>query len=177
MTILTIDLDTLTGPEAYTDSSTITTVAKNILWQVAGVSYAGQFQSSGVEDALGDYLNSKTEARDVPMRAQIRNYARELLAAGVAAPGGKMIAADQFNIDNLTTYSNISAANIANSALRAVDGTRWPINTAVRATALLAAINARITAVNNVRDAAVTAFNALTPQQKRAFQFSTITWP
>jgi hypothetical protein len=155
VTILNIDLDTITGPVTYTDSSTITDVVRHIIWQVAGVSYAAQFKSTSVEDALGDYLNTKTESRDIPMRKQINNHATGLLAAGVSAPGGKMIAADQFNVDNLTTYSNISAQNIANSALRAVDGTRWPINTAARATALLAAINARIAAVNGVRYAAV----------------------
>jgi hypothetical protein len=113
------------------------------------------------------------------MVRQIRLHAAGLLAAGVAAAGGKLVACTQAHVDNLTMAAALTGAQIQAGpmTLAAVDGTRWLVNTPARATTLRTAMVDRIAAVNAARDTAITAFQALTPEQKRAFEFATIVWP
>lgn len=177
MPTYTINTDTLTALKPYTAQSTVQDVLENTIFQVAGISYAQQFGSTDLNDALDDYLQSQREGREVGMGKQIRTHAAGLLAAGVAAPGGKLIACTQAAVDTLTACAALTAAQIGGITLAAVDGTRWPVNTPARATTLRNAITARIAAINGVRDAAIAAFAALTAQEKRDFQFSSITWP
>jgi hypothetical protein len=177
MPTLTINTDTITGPLPYNGQSTIETVVLNTLWAVIGDSYAKQFNSTDFNDAAADYLAAVLEGRGVGMAKQIRTHAAGLLAAGVAAPGGKLVACSQAHVDNLATAAALTAAQIGALSLAAVDGTRWPVNTPARATTLRNAMTARITAVNGARDAAITAFQALTAEEKRAFQFGSIVWP
>lgn len=139
--------------------------------------YRLTYNSTDLNDAIADFLAATTEGRTTPMVKQIRVHAAGLLAAGVAAPGGKLVAANQAHVDNLTAAAGITAGQIGGLTLSAVDGTRWPINTPARANTLLTAMTARIAAVNGVRDTAITAYQALTAQQKKDFQFSTIVWP
>lgn len=175
MPTYSINTDTLTL-QPYTGSSTVQTVVENTIFAVAS-SYLAQFGSTDINDALGDYLASVQEGRAIGMVKQIRTHAAGLLAAGVAAPGGKLVAANQANVDTLTVAAALTAGQIGVLSLPAVDGTRWPINTPARATTVLTAVNARIAAVNGVRDASITSFQALTAQQKKDFQFSSIVWP
>lgn len=173
----TINTDALTALQSYTGASTVQTVLENIVFTVAS-DYRRQFESVDINDALGDYLASVQEGRSVGMVKQIRVYAAELLAAGVTVAGGKSVAANAANVDTLTVAAALTAAQIGALSLPAVDGTRWQINTPARATTALASINSRISAVNGVRDSAIASFQALTTaQQKRDFQFSSITWP
>lgn len=171
----TINTDTL-GPVTLGATSTIQNVVEAIVW-IVGNSYQQQFASTDLNDALGDYLASMQEGRAIGMLRQIRTHAANLLAAGVAVPGGKLVAANQDNVDTLTVAAALTAGQIGALSLPAVDGTRWKINTPARATTALTAANARMTAVNGVRDSAITNFQALTAQQKRDFQFSSINWP
>ena len=172
-----INTDTLIALQPYTGASTVQTVLENTLFQVIGISYAQQFGSTDFFDAAGDYLAAVVENRAVPMKRQIQNHAAGLLDAGVTAPGGKQVTANQVSIDTLTVAATLTAAQMGPLSMRAVDGTRWPINTPARATTVLNAINARVSAVNGARDTAVANFQALTLQQKRDFQFSSIVWP
>ena len=171
----TINTDTLAA-QPYTGSSTVQTVVENTIFAVAS-SYAQQFNSTDINDALGDYLASVQEGRDVGMVKQIKLHAAGLLAAGIVAPGGKLVAANQANLDTVTVASALTGAQIGVLSLPAVDGTRWPINTAARATTVRTAITGRIAAVNGARDTAITDFQALTQQQKKDFMFSSIVWP
>lgn len=177
MPIYQINTDTLSFRE-YDDNATAQTVLENTLFNQLS-EYRTTYGSADLNDAIGDFLATVTEGRGTPMVKQIRKHAAGLLAAGVATPGagGKLIAADQDNIDTLTVAVALTAGQIGNLSLPAVDGTRWNINTPARATTALASINARVSAVNGVRDSAITSFRALTAQQKKDFQFSSIVWP
>lgn len=177
MPVYSINTDTLAALQQYGPNSTIQTVLENTIFQVAGISYKAQFGSSDLNDALGDYLASVQEGRSVGMVKQIKLHAAGLLAAGVAAPGGKLVAAVQSNLDTLTVAAALTAGQIGVLSLPTVDGTRWPINTPTRANTVLTSINARIASVNGVRDSAITAFQALTAQEKKDFQFNSIIWP
>lgn len=176
MPIYSINTDTLTAFHEYNNASTAQTVLENTLWNTLN-GYKQTYGSTDINDAIADFLATIQEGRQIGMVKQIRQYAAGLLAAGVAAPGGKLIACDQNNIDTLTVAAALTGAQIGALTVPTVDGVRWPINTPARATTALSAINARITAVNGVRDSAITSFQALTAQQKREFQFSSIVWP
>lgn len=171
-----INTDTLNAAQAIIGASTVQTVLENIVFAV-GSDYKRQFGSTDLNDALADYLAATQEGRNIGMAKQIRQFAAGLLAAGVAAPGGKLVAADQANVDTLTVAAALTAGQIGTLSLPATDSTRWPINTPARATTALTTMNARIAAVNGVRDTSITSFQALTAQQKRDFQFSSIVWP
>ena len=175
MPTYSINTDTLTFTE-YTVSSTAQTVLENSLFNTL-TGYRTQYSSTDLNDAIADFLATVTEGRSTPMVKQIRQHAAKLRAEGVAAPGGKMVAANQDNTDTLTTAAALTGAQIGNLSLPAVDGTRWSINTPARATTALTAINNRVSAVNSTRDNAITNFQGLTQQQKKDFQFSSIVWP
>jgi hypothetical protein len=173
----TINTDTLIAVTIGANSTAQNVIEGAVFNALSG--YRQQYNSTDLNDAMADFLATAQEGRGTPMVKQIRTHAAGLLAAGVAAPGGggKFIAANSDNIDTLTVAAALTALQIGSLSLPAVDGTRWQINTPARASTLLTAINARITAVNGVRDASITAFQALTAQQKREFQFSSIVWP
>lgn len=181
MPSITIVTENITALKPYTAQSTLQDVIENTLFAViadpSSSSYLRQFGSTDFNDAAADYLASVQEGRAVGMGRQIRTHAAGLLAAGVAAPGGKMVACTQAHVDNLTALAALTGAQIGGITLAAVDGTRWPVNTPARATTLRTAMTARIAAVNGVRDAAIAQFRALTPEEKRAFQFASIVWP
>lgn len=175
MPIYSINTDTLAFHE-YTNASTAQTVIENSLFNTLN-DYKQTYNSTDLNDAIADFLATIQEGRPVGMVKQIRLRAAEMLAAGVAAPGGRIIAANQANIDTLTVAAALTSAQIGALSVPAVDGARWPINTPARANTALNTINARIAAVNGVLDSSISGFQALTAQQKRDFQFVSIVWP
>ena len=181
MPSITIVTENLTALKPYTALSTLQEVIENTLFAVIGDpnanSYLRQFGSTDFNDAAADYLASVQEGRSIGMGKQIRQHAAGLLAAGVAAPGGRFVSCTQAHVDNLTMAAALTAAQIGALSLATVDGGRWPVNTPARATTLRTAMTARIAAVNGARDAAIAAFGALTPEERRNFQFSSIVWP
>jgi hypothetical protein len=169
---ITIDTDTAV---LIADPGTIADVVNNIIVTV-GASYRQTFSSTDLNDALNDYLASVQEGRSMGMAKQIAQHAAKLLAAGVGGGDGQ-IAATKDNADTLATATRITGANIGDMSLPTVGGKRWPINTPARATAALALVTDRMTKVNGARDAAITAFQALTSKEKRDFLFESVVWP